>query len=87
MELSDSNIIWEGECDECHGNGIDRHSIDAIALQDCPKCNGTGVYSRPATLGEVIEVAQRLLRRKFCTTPISYQKATTINNGTLKIKE
>ena len=100
MKLSDSGIVWEGECPHCKGGLISPFSLDiknkAIKKESCHKCNGTGKLTRNATLEEVVEVCTKLIALDI-PVPFAwihgvngfdavYKEALTISGGILKIR-
>ena len=58
------DMKWVGECDNppCDkGRVWHVQSVTATIPMDCPKCNGTGTITRPATIEEVMQVASDLI--------------------------
>lgn len=85
------DIEWVGTCPK-------EIEIDAPeyptrkAFDVCPKCNGTGNTTRPASIEEVLEMFPEILNILnlggtvwIPSDPV--QNALTINNGRLRIKE
>ena len=88
----DTGIEWVGECDNppCDkGRVWHVQSTTATVPMNCPKCNGTGTITRPATLKEVIGQAKdmiKILNSMDNMLGLSQAKqALTINNGRLTL--
>lgn len=84
-------IEWVGECDRCYGAKKFREaSKPPHIVSDCPKCNGTGTITRPATLEEVLEKLPKIIEKLSWFYDNNYyhdKLALIINNGTLRVKE
>ena len=51
----DSNIVWEGYCVCDKGKVYFEMPKHEKGYEACPKCNGTGTITRPATMEEIRE--------------------------------
>lgn len=96
--FSDSikDIQWEGECKECENGWLEKCGCPfrRVDYLECAKCNGTGKITRPATIEEVLEFslkAIKLINKQIIYVGTIYtgdiNRAITINNGQLRIKE
>ena len=84
------NIEWVGECESCRGRGGE---VNFKHSNLCPKCNGIGKITRPATIEEVLgnvplmlDIMQ-VLYKELPNIKATVEQALTINNGRLRIKE
>ncbi len=70
------DIEWVGECPQCELGiivSLDKGKI--IGRRSCPKCNGKGTITRPATLKEIKEAIKWL------------PNDLIVNGGTLRVKD
>jgi hypothetical protein len=81
------DIQWSGECKYCEGIKVaGTRRINGRNIEEdipCPKCNGTGTITRPATLEEILSVAPDLVD---VTSKTMCKHRLSINNGTLRVK-
>ena len=94
MKLSDSNIVWEGECSNCNGGRLQ----DAMLEKPCHDCDGTGTITRDATLEESSRALERsvhligVINKETANITMLKEmhkctgEALTINGGILKCR-
>lgn len=76
------DIEWSGECPDCDKGKLKRSFIVRWEWINCPRCNGTGTITRPATIEEASLFIKEALGHKTC-----HPKNIKVNNGTLRMKD